>query len=169
MSEAIEGWHFLTDEGRTGQGNLLVYPGQVLRVEGEIVPCANGLHASRKALDALQYAPGATVQRVVVRGDIREEGDKFAGRERECLWTADASRVLHEFAIWCAEEALKTTGDADPRSLKALEVKRLWLEGKATDEELDAARAAARDAQNERLESMLMALGKEIVDAQAAE
>jgi hypothetical protein len=67
-------------------------------------------------------------------------------------------RTLHEFAIWCAEDALKRVGNPDPRSLNALEVKRRWLDGKATDEELaaawdaawdaagDAARAAARDA-----------------------
>jgi hypothetical protein len=59
-------------------------------------------------------------------------------------WIPD--RVLHEFAIWCADEALKRVGNPDPRSLNALEVKRRWLRGKATDEELAAARAAAWDA-----------------------
>jgi hypothetical protein len=52
-------------------------------------------------------------------------------------------RLLHDFAIWCAEQALALIDDPDPRSLKALEVKRAWLDGNATDEELSAARAAA--------------------------
>ncbi|MCP4640231.1 MAG: hypothetical protein GY851_07360 [bacterium] len=50
--------------------------------------------------------------------------------------------VLHEFACWCAEEALKLVVP-DPRSVRAIEVKRLWIAGRATDGELAAARAAA--------------------------
>ena len=59
-------------------------------------------------------------------------------------WLPD--RLLHEFAIWCAEQALALIEEPDPRSLKALEVKRAWLDGNATDAELDAAWDAARDA-----------------------
>lgn len=56
------------------------------------------------------------------------------------------ARTLHEFAIWCAETALIIAEVADERSWHALTVKRLWLDGKATDKELDAAKTAARDA-----------------------
>jgi hypothetical protein len=56
------------------------------------------------------------------------------------------ARTLHEFALWCAETALTRTKVTDERSWNALKVKRLWLDGKATDEELDAAMVAARDA-----------------------
>lgn len=64
------------------------------------------------------------------------------------------ARTLHEFAIWCAETALNRAKVTDERSWNALKVKRLWLDGKATDKELaaamytawDAARAAARAA-----------------------
>jgi len=59
---------------------------------------------------------------------------------------ADASQVLHEFAIWCAETILSQVRDPDPRSLRAIEIKKLWLDGKATDEELKAARDAAWNA-----------------------
>jgi len=63
----------------------------------------------------------------------------------------------------CATKGYKI----DPRSAKALEVKRAWLAGKATDKDLAAAWAAARaaawaaawdaawDAQNKKLEEML--------------
>ena len=58
--------------------------------------------------------------------------------------------ILHEFACVCAECALTLIDNPDPRSIKAIEVKRAWLRSEATDEELaaasDAARAAAWDA-----------------------
>ena len=56
------------------------------------------------------------------------------------------ARTLHEFALWCAETALTKANVTDERSWNALNVKRLWLDGKATTEELDAAWNAARDA-----------------------
>lgn len=57
-----------------------------------------------------------------------------------------SARVLHVFACQCAEEALKLIPDPDPRSVKAVRIKRLWINGKATDKELDAAKAAAQEA-----------------------
>jgi hypothetical protein len=58
--------------------------------------------------------------------------------------------ILHEFACRCAEDALKLINKPDPRSTEAIRVKRLWVKGEATDEELaaawDAAWAAARAA-----------------------
>ena len=54
--------------------------------------------------------------------------------------------ILHELACVCAEYALSLVENPDPRSVKAIEVKRAWLRGEATDEELVAARGAAFDA-----------------------
>jgi hypothetical protein len=54
--------------------------------------------------------------------------------------------VLHEFACRCAERALARIDSPDPRGVAAIEAKRRWLRGEATDEELQAARAAARGA-----------------------
>jgi hypothetical protein len=54
--------------------------------------------------------------------------------------------ILHEFACRCAEKALELIKDPDPRSVEAIRVKRAWLRGEATTEELAAARDAARDA-----------------------
>jgi len=58
-------------------------------------------------------------------------------------------KMAHSFACDVAERVLHiyekhVPGDTRPR--KAIEIKRLWLAGKASDEELDAARDAARDA-----------------------
>jgi hypothetical protein len=57
---------------------------------------------------------------------------------------------LHILACHRAEQALlnerKLGHEPDKRSWKAIEVKRAWIEGNASDEDLDAARAAAWDA-----------------------
>jgi hypothetical protein len=50
---------------------------------------------------------------------------------------------LYEFAIWCAEQALMLVPSPDPRSVAALQVKRRWLDGAATDADLAAALDAA--------------------------
>ena len=59
-------------------------------------------------------------------------------------------RQLHEIAIWCWEEIARPIYEKhypeDRRPHDAVAVKRLWIEGEATDEELAAARDAAWDA-----------------------
>ena len=56
------------------------------------------------------------------------------------------AHVLHEFSCRCAEQALALVDNPDPRSIEAIRVKRAWLKGEATDEELSAAWAAASSA-----------------------
>jgi hypothetical protein len=97
-------------------------------------------------MDALQYAPGGTICRVEVWGDVQNEKDKLAGRHRKVLWMADANKALRLFACDCAEEACRVAKQTDPRSLNAIRVTRLYAEGRATNKEMAAARAAARDA-----------------------
>lgn len=55
-------------------------------------------------------------------------------------------QILHDFACWCAEDALSHVEKPDERSVTAIKVKRAWLRGEASDEELAAARYAARYA-----------------------
>ena len=151
-----EGWHFLPGDGRLwGKGKLPeterieVHAGVTYRIEGTPRPCKHGLHASRRAVDALGYAPnaqGLIICRVRLGGTIMEDFDKACATERTVLWMADATRALHEFAMWCAEGALTGSNVRDERPWRALEVKRRWLDGQATDEELAIARAAAQEA-----------------------
>jgi len=60
--------------------------------------------------------------------------------------------IAHTFACDCAERALeknKRKGiGTDPRSWKAVETKRAWMRGEATDEDLSAARSAAWSAEH---------------------
>jgi hypothetical protein len=142
------GWHFLQEDRRLHfEPHTQVVSGQKLSVLPEkLKMCRYGLHFSENILDALQYAPGPIVCRVQASGRILTDSDKCCAEHRKVVWMVDADRVLREFALWCAEEALKLVKEPDPRSLKALEVKRSWLDGKATDEELAAAWDAAWDA-----------------------
>ena len=175
------GWHWIRQD-RTLRTGEIVQAGRVYRAEGPLVMCENGVHASRRALDALAYAPGPIICRVALRGEIVHDTDKSVARERRVLWLANATTILHEFAVTVATEALhraEARGESvDPRLWRALDVKQRWLRGLATNEELDAAgaaardaagaaagaaagdatRDAARDAQNTMLETMLLAL-----------
>ena len=144
-------WHFLPEDKRLGYGDgRLVEVGVTLECEGEPALCSNGMHGSVRLIDALYYASGPVVCRVKIEGDVIEVEDKLCGRRRTVLWMLDATRILHEFACRCAEDALALVEQPDERSVAAIAAKRAWLRGEVTDEELDSAWAAswaaARDA-----------------------
>ena len=65
---------------------------------------------------------------------------------RCCDTDSDGERLLHEWACWCAEQVLPMFEGRypdDKRPRRAIETKRRWLDGNASDEELNAACAAA--------------------------
>ena len=147
------GWHFLPADRRLRWGSReVVEAGQTYRAEGPLALCANGMHASTRALDALIYAPGPVVCRVELLGERLDGGDKSCARERRVLWIADATAGLHAFACAVAMDALHLTeargARVDPRSWVAIETKRRWLRGEATDAELHAAWSAAWSAES---------------------
>jgi hypothetical protein len=152
----IKAWHFLKDDGTLRDGTPAPADGELLEHKGELIMCESGLHASTKAIDALKYAPGSMVCRVEVGGNIQKDTDKMVCSQRTILWRMDTTETLHRFAVWCAKEALKLIENPDPRSLAAIQAKLNWLDGKITDQELAAARAAARDKQNKKLIRMLL-------------
>ena len=147
--DKVLAWHFLPNDGEIRRGkwrNRKVRAGVTYVHRGPVVLCESGLHASIRAIDALEYAPGNIVCRVRCSDRVVHDNDKLVCGRRRVLWMADATRALHEFAIWCAEQALSQIDEPDPRSLRALEVKRMWLAGDATDKDLAAALDAALDA-----------------------
>jgi len=105
--------------------------------------CSFGLHASYRATDAIQYAPGPIVCRVKLKGKCLVDNDKICAEKREVLWMADASNVLHEFACVVAEQTLGAAGVDDDRCWDAIAVKRSWMAGTSTTEDLRIARVAA--------------------------
>ena len=148
-----EGWHFLPADRRLANGDgRLVVAGETLRVDGPPVLCERGFHASASPLDALQYAPSPIVQRVCLGGEILYGEDKAVATERACLWLADATPALHEFAVLCAEGAMLGVslagGYVHPASINVVAVKRRWMRDEATDAELAYARDAAYAARD---------------------
>ncbi|MFA5626128.1 MAG: hypothetical protein WC965_01420 [Thiohalomonadaceae bacterium] len=139
-------WHFLHPGGKLRTGEPAPPDGEWLRVEGTLVPCAWGLHASERVIDALKYTTpiknGAVLCRVELRGEVQAHGDpvdKLVARERKILWRLSAEEtenVLREFARWAALQVINLWNAPD--------VVREFLEtGK---EELRAAADAAADA-----------------------
>ena len=150
--------------------------GEWLEHEGPIKMCETGLHASRRIIDALQYAPGPWCAVVEIE-EAQEQEDKLVCRKRKIIKIANVEKVLREFAVQCAVMAMERAGVTEEACWQAVDIKIAWLEGCATDEDLDAARdaawaaawAAARNAawdaarnaawnaENEVLESMVLA------------
>ena len=143
----MKAWHFIKEDYTCGHGRLgKIEAGKTYTADGEISLCENGLHASKRILDALSYGPGSVVCRVEMSGKIIHDDNKLVAEKRKVLWILDATNLLHEFAYRCAEDALFTVDDPDPRSLAAVEAKRKWLKGEITDDELSAAHSAASSA-----------------------
>ena len=140
-------WHFCKNDKRLGYDDgRRIRVGKTLRVTGEPVLCEHGLHGSARLIDALQYAQGHMICRVRLGGVIVKDDDKAAATERTVLWMLDGEKLLHKFACRVATIALTDAKVKDARCWQAIEIKRRWLRGAATNSELAAAWVAARDA-----------------------
>ena len=178
MTTKVLAWHFLAADKRLGYDDgRVARKGVTHRVTGEIALCKFGLHASVRAIDALQYAPGPVVARVEMSGEIIHGDDKLVASARKYLHIIDATDLLFEFGCWAAEEAIKARraeGYVIPTACdEAIAVKRRHMRGDATNEDLyaawsaawyaarsaarAAARSAARSAHNTELERRLCA------------
>lgn len=140
-------WHFCRNDKKLGfNDSRHIKLNRTLKVSVEPVLCVQGLHASRRIIDALRYAQGDCICRVFLGGTIVEGNDKVVAHERTVIAWGAATNVLHELACCCAERALRKAYITDSRSWNAIKIKRLWLKGKATKRELIAACYAARSA-----------------------
>ena len=122
--------------------------GETRTLEGEIVICAHGYHASRTPCDALGFAPGPVLCLVEVE-PVEEHTEKLVSRSRRLIKAVNVERELREFAADCAERVLHFyeeayPGDQRPRAVIA--TARAYARGEATDGELDAAAYAAARA-----------------------
>ena len=166
MTERIErGWHFLRSDGALGYGDgRIPADGEWVRAkpdEHHEVPvlCEHGMHASRRLIDALDYAPGPMLCRVEVRGNIVLGDDKLAGMERRILWRIDGENVLRDFARRCALDVVHLW-DAPDVVVRYLKTGDPDLRAAAWAAAWAAARAAARAVQSRRLTSMVIAEAK---------
>jgi hypothetical protein len=108
-TDVVLAWHFTTDDCRLRYGDgRVARVGETLTTDAEPVLCQCGLHASRRVVDALKYAPGLTLHRVMVGGRVVEGDDKLVGTSRRVEWSLAGIEVVTlvvEFARWCAERA----------------------------------------------------------------
>ena len=142
----IYAWHFIKEDG-TSHGGYVPDADNQEQYEGKLQLCKSGLHASERVIDALSYANGSIVRRVVCSGEIIKGDDKLVCSQRKEFWRLNITNVLHEFACRCAEQAYTAANVTDGRCCwAAIQAKRDWLAGKIGDDELDAARDAAGPA-----------------------
>ncbi len=130
----MEAWHFVGPTLRDGRP--IPNDGKLLRHDGELELCVSGLHASERLIDALRYAPGNTLCRVQLSGEILRDHDKLCAAERTIIWRIDADSILREFARWAALRMVYLWD--------APEVVRRFLE--TGDEDLRAAARASASA-----------------------
>ena len=92
----MRAWHFVGD--KLLDGRAIPPDGVVLRHDGPLVLCAQGLHASLHPFDALQYAPGNTLCLVECAGRFAYEADKLVCSKRTIIARMDAELLLRHFA-----------------------------------------------------------------------
>jgi hypothetical protein len=139
VSKSFLAWHFVGYKLRDGRE--IPADGVTLKHKGDLVMCVSGLHASKRLIDALTYAPGNTVCRVRISGKVILDTDKLVASERTIIWRMNIEQLLRDFA-----------------RKQALSVAHLWQMPDAvrryleTGDELlrDAASDAARDARDAR-------------------
>ena len=118
------------------------------KITGTLIPCENGYHITDKNhlldwIDEELYE--VEYKYKIVQSDNK---DKYVARQARLIrrieaWNEKSARL---FAVWCARNALALVDDPDPRSVNAVDVAEKFANGEATEEELAAARDAARDA-----------------------
>ena len=169
-------YHF--SNGFLAYGDKLpIEPGYIYHEPGEPVLCQRGLHASKRPIDALRYAPGFILSKVYLSGEVIRGNDKSVATHREVIAVANVEHILREFARKCALDVIHLwdapnvvvryleTGDESLRDA-ALDAARAaaWAAAAAAraaaraaawDATGAAARDAARDGQNKRLLKMI--------------
>ena len=122
------------------------------RIQGKLIVCENGYHLCREK-DLLSWL-NESIYEAEYKGKIIESNDKIVVRQarlvRKCEnWDERTARL---FACWCVRntplEDGRTVWDllTDDRSRNAVKIAEQFANGKATKEELAAARPALWDA-----------------------
>ena len=154
----IKAWHFVGDSLRDGRP--IPPDGEWLVHEGPVTMCNTGLHASRRIMEAIFYAPGSVICRVECDDVVDEHHDKLVCRRRKILWRVDGDELLRDFARRCALDVVHLW-DAPQVVIDYLSTGDESLQDRARNAAWDAARAAARAAawekQNRRLTAMVCA------------
>ena len=148
----MKAYHF--NDGKCGHDdNRVINVGETLTVDGKPTLCKQGLHGSVCPRDALNYMQHRHINLdyVEITDEVIVGDDKIVGKSRKVIkrLSGDAlHKTLVRFALDCANRVKHLM--TDERSIKALEITELWLQGKTAQKEIydvaDAAKAAAYNA-----------------------
>ena len=166
--------------------------GTTHKIKGEPVLCNHGLHASKRIIDALSYAPDSILWIVELGGKVIHSNDKSVATERTYIGGGiDISETLRKFARMCALDVahlwdcpdvmmqwLKTGDESirksawasalawDSDSARAWASAWAWASASASARAWDSAwtwdSASARAKQNKRLAQMVSKALKEV-------
>jgi len=140
----VRAYKFLRNDMISGSGVEPAWKiGEKRHIKGKLELCQRGYHSSPSFYDALNFAQGNMACIVEVTRPQHKQADKYVSSSCTIVSCKDAEKVLRAWVCDCAERALKKAKVTDERSWNAIKVARLFNEGKATKEELYAARAAA--------------------------
>ena len=138
-------WYFAAKDCRLRYGDGRVAAvGVTHEVEGEPTLCSHGLHASKRALDALRLGAGPVPFVVNLGGEVKHGTDKSCAQRRTYLRGGkDMTPVVVEFACCVAEATLLLAEVTDERSWRCIEATRAYMRGEISVEVLRAECSAA--------------------------
>ena len=149
-------WYFAEKSKRLRFGDSRkIKLGETHKVDCEPIMCKQGLHACKKIIDALEYAPGPIVYKVKLGGKVVHGDDKSVATERTYLEGGiDISNILHKFARVCALDVIDLW-DAPDIVVRYLKTGDESIRDAAWAAAWAVAWAAAREAQLMQLKKML--------------
>ena len=158
----VKGWWFgTTDKKLLNNDNRKIVIGETHKIDKKIIPCKCGLHLSKRIIDALNYAPGPVIYRVIGSGVIISHGDpvdKYACSERTyASGGVDISNTLRLFARKCALDVIHLWNPPNI-VIKYLKTGDESIRAAAGDAARAAAWAAAGDAAWERFNRRLTSM-----------
>tara|TARA_R100000951_G_scaffold81826_1_gene69534 strand:- start:806 stop:1519 length:714 start_codon:yes stop_codon:yes gene_type:complete len=145
----MRAFYFAPEDNRLryGDGREIVV-GETHTVDATPKCCEVGLHASKRVIDALKYAPSPNLYIVELGGEIDENDDKVSAQARRYIASIDTTAILRDFA---KRQALINIKLIKPYA-KDYDVIMAFLEGDESKREAawaaaEAAWAAARAAE----------------------
>jgi lysyl-tRNA synthetase class I len=139
-------WKSFKADFQTNHGPFPAKIGEWAKVRGPIKCCNNGFHASKRAINAMQFVNCEIIALVEVRGESDHENDKTAHAEmrikKAYKWT---KRDSVELAVFAAEQVIKKYEKKypnDDRPRKAIEAAKEWLKNPTAAHAAYAAYAA---------------------------
>ena len=109
----MKAYWFSDDDGWTenmkGNFKFPAKVGRTHRVDGELIPCERGLHASPTPFDALQYACGNLLWEVEIPHTAIPHGepvDKHVSHTRTYIRSINTERICRNFSAQCALKVL---------------------------------------------------------------